>query len=722
MRNFVRAFALFCGAIMLLSCDSGLTPGALDTDGLSNSDDNSAGTQPLSEERKQEALRELNKAFRSFPHESNEGDNELLAAAILANEAFSSAEVGDGAVFATFADGEDYVFLNDVPYEERLPGASGQSTAARRALPAKPRDVQKGNSDTRMVLVNTSRTDVVDGRIVQSALDDILRMGRERGYFVSEPSQVSYAEFCNSFQDMDCLIWFGHAGALDGRFVFAIPNFAEVNEQHQDMKDKLLLRANHTDWVLDWEEQSLLLGTAEFARRYWRFDKGGFLLWNTCFGASDKATLFRKTCFEDAKLEAFIGWTWKSRFTDMAESARVFADMVTGANANFKDYHPNAGSEPTRAWSYVTTLSNMATISHKTTLFGYSYELYFLTRSYTGFRSEVLSELVYRRASGSESGGADSDTVFEPGIMTLTVDESPTSPSRLIIDGSFGDERGDGKVTMNGAELNVTSWTHTTVICDLPNDGDNAAGTVVVERHGRTSNPVNLTMWYGPLYYTENYNCSDPQIIEWHTTHYGSMIVRLRGDVHAFRTDPASPPQAQAVGLSAMQGRSSLTDYYSMGTIEEPHFDEDDREVARTIDTFSRGPGTMTPDFFANIDGNVFFSLRFQPQEHNVVVTHGSFNIVKGEHVVSEYRHPIIPYTSEYDSNLDLALGAILGLIDPIMTLAADSFDTGFLSAEQTVDSKFISSGNGEAQGKIKYSLQVGPFSATHAPDAAAPR
>lgn len=696
-------------------------------DGADNANDNATGDNggpPSDANTPDPVLAEIAAAFAGLSRTNPVDDGQALADALMARGAFASVDVGEGMVLATTLDGEEIAVFNDMPYEE---WTASEEAATAKLLDAPEADAftgklssARGTQDTHVMVVNTSPNNSIDGKLSKAGLDSVVAIAQKLGYSVNSPASASYESFKASFKNMDCLVWFGHAGNAKGRFFFEIPFFPEFNDKHADF-GSAVIRGVHYDVVQGLK--TYLAANDEFVKRSWSFKKGSLLIMSTCYGASDGAKAFRQAC-NGAGLEAFFGWTGTTKFQDMAETTSVLADLVMGGNMQYAAYHPGAGSEPSRAWSYLTALSDLRAVKRKNpgsiaaNIAHFGYEL---SKSYSGALGDHESNLAYRRTGGADAGGPDLNSVWEPGTLALTVAESATAPSTLIIDGAFGAERGDVRVTINGTDLNITGWNPVEIKCQIPNDGANASGTVVVQRYGRTGNPVNLTLWKGPVTYSEKLDCDDPQKLTWHTQKSYSLDVQMRGDIHSHRASPGAAPTRSTLGLAALAGVSKVTAYSTSGTITEPHFDEHNQLASKTISTFSRAAAFTPPRAMSQIPGEAGFSASFHPDQQRFVVTQGSLNVVNGEHEVQEHQNPVLPSKTEFDQTFFLAFNTALNLQEATASLSLDSFSTGQVSLDRTINQTFQGN-NGDSQGTVHAVLNAGPFTATNAPDASAPR
>jgi len=133
------------------------------------------------------------------------------------------------------------------------------------------------------------------------------------------------------------------------------------------------------------------------------------------------------------------------------------------------------------------------------------------------------------------------EILLTPTIEYLDVDEYTYT---LIIHGLFGHD--EGKVTVNGANVSVTSWSPDYISCLIPEIGNGSVGDVIVASPlGHKSNPVPLTEWLIKVAYSSDDN---------HARLEGVCTLRLRADVHPARRKPNETPK-----------RPIVSDYFTGG-------------------------------------------------------------------------------------------------------------------------------------------------------------
>jgi len=678
------------------------------------------------EQHKQEAFKNVQTGFATLPHNSPQEDNQRLADLLASDPSITAVEVGQGGVEITLFDGEEVVLFNDVPYDQLMETETADDNQ-KNAVADKsvtPSALLKANAaDTRLVVVNSTSSPTETG-LFKPSLDAIAAMGQKLGYTVQSPSFDSYETFKNSFKQMSCMVWFGHSAAMNGKYRFVLPLFADLTKTHPEIGTTLRRAAEvHFDiggWHIEFGDT--FAATEQFASTYWTFKKGGLLLMNLCESGAGDAKAFRQVC-NSVGVEAYFGWSAVTAFKDMAETAPAVMDMVLGTNTRFTTYHPDAGSEPSRAWSYQTILQDFQKINRKSPAYPLPLGGYPITRSFSGPLADKPSDLVYRCANGSDAGNKDLDSVFVPGISKLGLAESKTSPSTLSIFGSFTNQQEDGKVTMNGNELTVTTWGQNAIACEISNDGDDASGTVIVECRGHESNPVNLTMWNGLLMYTKTSQVNDPQNVYVQLTHSYSLDVRMRGDVHSYRWTPTDKPAPDHLAVGAMEGVSKVSSYSVTGELTEVMLSEEKQQIGTDQNVYTKntlfGPGTAFSD--VPKPEHVGFIMDFRPAEHKAQIIESGLSLSNGVHVAHHFNQPPFSSDTEYDEPFILSLITVLSLVDPVISLDATTFDTGFISAAPTKDTTWHGR-NGDSPGTVTYSLQAGPFAATHPPDADAAR
>ena len=143
---------------------------------------------------------------------------------------------------------------------------------------------------------------------------------------------------------------------------------------------------------------------------------------------------------------------------------------------------------------------------------------------------------------GGQSIGGRVDTspvkifkiILTPSIEYLAVDEYE---SKMYIKGLFGDQNSsDLIVTVGGGTVPDKYFDKNILQCDLPTTGPRSVGDVVVSIRGNKSNVVPLTEWIIPLDFEKE---------EMDIMLKGSLNLRIRGDVHPYRSKPGEAPKKE---------------------------------------------------------------------------------------------------------------------------------------------------------------------------------
>ena len=127
-----------------------------------------------------------------------------------------------------------------------------------------------------------------------------------------------------------------------------------------------------------------------------------------------------------------------------------------------------------------------------------------------------------------------SEIILTPSIEYLGVDEYE---SKMYIKGLFGDKNSsDLIVTVGGGTVPAEYVNKNLLQCNIPTTGPGSVGDVVVSIRGNKSNVVPLTEWIIPLDFEKE---------EMDIMLKGSLNLRIRGDVHPYRSKPHEAPKKE---------------------------------------------------------------------------------------------------------------------------------------------------------------------------------
>lgn len=314
-------------------------------------------------------------------------------------------------------------------------------------------------------------------------------------------------------------------GSTTGGTVFSIQSSTLVDavlertpEMREDLADGRLTyftaRNGLTKTILgiEYPDHDTRYGiTDKFVRAHWAFAPNSVVLVNACVSARPAsngrplAAPFYDACLAKGA-GAYLGWTNTVSATGAFSVPRRFVDRVLGANA----YQPESPRQ--RAFVVADVMEELAD---------------------KGLDRDPDSSAVFvLRASG------DAPTVM-PGLKEMVVDEFR---DELVLVGDFGPRETTGpnvgRVTVDGHERSVLSWTATRIVCALPRSGAGSAGAVRVQVGEHRSNVRWITRWTTTL----NYGWEDPARPGLRVAGVGT--IRHRADVGRTRAKPGEAPEA----------------------------------------------------------------------------------------------------------------------------------------------------------------------------------
>lgn len=276
--------------------------------------------------------------------------------------------------------------------------------------------------------------------------------------------------------------------------------------------------------------------TAKFVTWYWQaFAQNAMVFIDACGAGGAYAAPFRNAIIAK-NASVYFGWT-RPVFSDAAALvAKFMFDRMIGANTAAPKETP--AQRPFTYPDIYADLTNRGLHVHPSTDGTTTTFKYF--------------------------GGAGSFGLLAPSIAFMAMEEVN---DLIHIYGLFGSDPGaDGRVRVDGVELNVQSWAPSEIICDIERSGTGSAGPVTVEVRGdysgttpltfRKSNVVNLTHWKIPFHY-DHFEDDQKIVVD--------MDLHIRADVHSHREVPHEAPiEADAIVFDHVL--NSLGSFTASGT------------------------------------------------------------------------------------------------------------------------------------------------------------
>ncbi|MBK7143101.1 MAG: hypothetical protein IPH75_13590 [bacterium] len=251
--------------------------------------------------------------------------------------------------------------------------------------------------------------------------------------------------------------------------------------------------------------------TSRFITHYWwDFPANAMVVITAC--ASDSVASFRNA-IQAKGGPAYFGWTATLSCKGGCYAAEFLFDRFLGANKAFPRENPEQ-----RPFDVSKVFADLQSRNFHVQPGGDGVNTFSTTMRYH---------------PGSSNFG-----LLAPSIQFMDL---YAAADTLTINGIFGEDPGDnGKVTVNGTDLTIASWTPTVIKCQLPLRGPGSSGPVIVQKKApngsefRKSNVVNISEWEGTFTQTRE---EDGTLNL--TVHYD---VRIRADIHSHRDDPGEIP------------------------------------------------------------------------------------------------------------------------------------------------------------------------------------
>ncbi len=436
-------------------------------------------------------------------------------------------------VFARFTDG--VMFMVGASFgelDDSLPGETLPFMPIPEAPPLSREEIDRrfGNPATADVaafedLPGSARYRVIQtvGTAFQSAgaTTNRLRNWLSANGYVSAGSGSTVEQF-RTIGGEGVIFYVGHGGAgiqPDGNLDYGIwssslAGVGNLNTYASDLRNGrlcLLAAAKDTNAIGNPVNETHYGITSRFITHYWgNFAPNAMVVITAC--ASDSVSSFRNA-IQAKGGPAYFGWDATLDCKGGCYAAEFLFDRFLGANKAFPRENPKQ-----RPFDVSKVFADLQSRNFHVQPGG---------DGVNTFSSRM------RYHPGSSNFG-----LLAPSIQFLDL---YAATDTLTINGIFGEDPGpNGKVTVNGAELTIASWTPTVIKCQLPLRGPGSMGPVIVQTKGtdgadfRKSNIVNISQWEGTVTQTREEDGTLKL-----TNNYN---IRIRADIHSHRDEPGEVP------------------------------------------------------------------------------------------------------------------------------------------------------------------------------------
>ncbi|MCC6446200.1 MAG: hypothetical protein IT210_22455 [Armatimonadetes bacterium] len=487
----------------------------------------------------------INTKFASLPHRDVAEDNQAIYEFVKTQPEFEATgyDPDAGSVWARFRGGPTLIICNNQPYE-----LYRQAKA-----PRMPPLLTRGGSlpsGKKVMLINAFKEDDLLQQGFADQTHELIRQAlNHKGYSIA--SYTGDVDTFKTVQNVDVLLVSGHGtrAEIGGKQVYCLPTSQHVSTE-LDTRYAQYLGEGSVGPVLTPTVEGLAIRlikrpayylTPTFVTKYWSFTPRSFVMINTCLSSSKDPQFADSTAFRDACIaksaSVYAGWTQQIHNGDSAETARYLFNSLAGTN--FLD--DLAKTPPQRAFTWGDLLTDLAT-QKRGNLTGHTYTL---DRSFSEHNKKGIDN-GYALLAFKDSAARDTEDTF--GILAPSIYSMDIAANELRIYGVFGAV--PGKVTLDGTDLPVDSWSSTLIKCTLPPriQAAGSVGDVVVAVDGIKSNVAQLTGWDITFRQTDTYvfSGSDPTntntVLSGSYTVTADFLVKLRVDVRAARLLPGEQP------------------------------------------------------------------------------------------------------------------------------------------------------------------------------------
>jgi hypothetical protein len=519
MRNALIISLITATSILLVTCgetevDPVPTPGP--------------GTGPptgsITDEQRLAVLKECHEFVTALGDLRSDAAQQLLVAWLKTRPEFEEADTLGGNVWAYFPDGRVAMFVPDQLNDRQIDGGriSARAEKGGRKVTSHEAGRTGGQPGSNKVkLFHGHGEGFFDYRPL---LESMFSMSKTEYTVTLEEATIENLKNTN---DLGVFFISTHGGMgkkkpktennrLFGLWTTDTTSLASEGTYEADLNSNYLvyMHALYNNNVKEWHYGI----TEHYVRNhaYMNFAENALIYIDACHSIGPNASALKESMAKKAKGQkaTYIGWTDVSdNYAGEAAAAFVF-DRMLGTNMDI-DAHdgPIAAEDPEqRPFDFGAIFKTMGN---------------FVVDGYPVGVSRSGGKLNYYSLEISK-------IILTPSIEYLTMDENE---SRMYINGLFGDyNSSDLIVTVGGVSVPTKPLGLNGLICDLPTVGPGSIGDVVVSIRGNKSNVVPLTEWIIPLDFEKE---------EMSVKLKGDLKLRIRGDVHQYRSKPGETPKKE---------------------------------------------------------------------------------------------------------------------------------------------------------------------------------
>jgi hypothetical protein len=515
------------------------------------------------------AIDAVSQKLQSLPGIDPAADNQELLTFVQSRPEFidSGIDAEFSSVWATFANGEPYIIVND----RLLPAnpSTDSQAAARAPQPSDFQTVRSGRQTRSLASNDTAQTIGVPISSKILFLNVFGSFGAADGNAINEISKwltpqkydpvngtASVASLMNDVVDNGVLYFSTHGAVDDGGKLYALyTTDATTPALDEFFKDTDALGKTIVKMSVDQGRFDFFAGkwvpdthygiTAAFVRKYFQFGANSFVYINACGTTGDNPIAADlEQAFFDADATVYAGWTAATDDTKASNTAKLIVDRLLGANQFALETLPTASGAVFKQRPFDWGSANNDAFLH--------FECPGLSPANgtkCGYDAVTKSFLVIEPNPKSQS----EFTLLAPSISYMKMDEGEDNAgnkAQLTINGIFDSgqpsvmvggsidtsSRGIPVVT-GGKDVDVVSWSPSQIVVTLPYSGLGSAGNVQVTVRDHVSNVAQLTEWR-----------SQPDQVTFTLTGAGTLQqqqnsgLHLRADIRQWRNVIHDPP------------------------------------------------------------------------------------------------------------------------------------------------------------------------------------
>ena len=523
MKNALNICVMIIGSLIMLTCAE--APELLPNPGP-NPPGPGGPKLTLTDEERMAVLKECSQMVDIIGDLKEEAAQQALVAWLQTRPEFVDAGAEDGSVWANFHDGRMAIFVpNWLGAGEDTGGRIATLPSAGRIAPSPTSGrTQEIPGSNKVTLYNAlGRAFLPDERPFLKSLFDRSHTGYKNNVELKDAT----IENLKQVRDLGIFYINTHGGfgfthprsdsiGMFGLYTMDTCTVASERTHLADLNSKLLIYMNAvdddrrtTEWHYAFTDKWVSYKNTQ-GDVYMNFAKDAFFYIDACYGMSASAERLRTAMINKTAngKGTYIGWTAPMSSAAGEPAAQFIFDRLLGTH----DQTVPMEQPVQRPFDWPSIFDDLQSFNLGVSVHG--------------------GRLAYHSLYATEP-------ILTPSIEYIWMADFE---STMYIKGLFGEQPPDGKVTVDGVAASITVWSPHLIIAEIPITGQGSHGDVIVSVRGNESNKVPLTEWTIPLNISTDHAGATTEAI---------LNLKIRADVHKYRTKPGEAPRTERPELPA---------------------------------------------------------------------------------------------------------------------------------------------------------------------------